>query len=142
MAVPQFNRRSYVEVKSAIPIAYIDLTLATERHDGLILYSDNKSTQLYFIISLQNKLINITYAFEKPSNKECLLVFSSIRLDHFVSSIQFSDTIDLNTYVRLQVRILYNEVQAKLNNGNILSSMWNRDFIDIFYFVHSRIVTI
>ncbi len=39
----------------------------------------------------------------------------------------------LHTYVRLQIHILYNEIQAKINDGNILSSMLNINLNKINY---------
>jgi len=46
----------------------------------------------------------------------------SIRLDHFISTIQLPELIELDTYARLQVHILHNEIRARLNDGNISSS--------------------
>ncbi|CAF3260918.1 unnamed protein product [Rotaria sp. Silwood2] len=48
---------------------------------------------------------------------------TNIRSDRFISTIQLSDIIDLNTYVRLQIQILYNEIQVRLNNGKLLSRL-------------------
>jgi hypothetical protein len=47
----------------------------------------------------------------------------SVRLDHFISTIQLPDMIELDTYARLQVHILHNEIRARLNDGNISSSI-------------------
>jgi len=53
-----------------------------------------------------------------------------MRSVRFISTIQLSDEIDLNTYVRLQIHILYNEIQAKLDNGNLSSSRKNINIIE------------
>jgi len=53
-----------------------------------------------------------------------------MRSVRFISTIQLSDEIDLNTYVRLQIYILYNEIQAKLDNGNLSSSRKNINIIE------------
>ena len=46
----------------------------------------------------------------------------SVRLDHFISTIQLPEMLELDTYARLQVHILHNEIRARLNDGNISSS--------------------
>ncbi len=55
----------------------------------------------------------------------------SVRLDHFISTIQLPDIIELDQYSRLQVHILHNEIRARLNDGNISSRKLN-DFVDEF----------
>ncbi|CAF0927203.1 unnamed protein product [Rotaria sordida] len=106
ITIPYFNQQSYLKLKLSEPIKSIDLTFATEHNDGLILYCDNKLIELYFTISIRKKIIDIT-----------------IRSDRFISTIQLSDMIDLNTYVRLQIHLLYNEIQVKLNHGNLSSRL-------------------
>lgn len=59
ITVPRFNRQSYLELSSSIFIKYIDLTFISERRNGLILYSYNKLTEFEFIISIQNKILQI-----------------------------------------------------------------------------------
>jgi hypothetical protein len=62
----------------------------------------------------------------------------SVRLDHFISTIQLPDIIELDQYSRLQVHILHNEIRARLNDGNISSSKLKNFFeqfqIIFFYF--------
>jgi len=57
---PHFTGQSYLQVKTSQPINSIDLTFATEHHNGLLLYCDDKSREFYFIISIRNKIIDIT----------------------------------------------------------------------------------
>jgi hypothetical protein len=57
---PHFTGQSYLQVKTSQPINYIDLTFATEHHNGLLLYCDDKSREFYFIISIRNQIIDIT----------------------------------------------------------------------------------
>ena len=59
------------------------------------------------------------------SKKLSLFLFFSVRLDHFISTIQLPDMIELDKYSRLQVHILHNEIRARLNDGNISSSKSN-----------------
>lgn len=56
---PRFNRQSYLEFPSLILIKSIDLIITTERRNGLIFYSYNKSSEFEFIICIQNKIIQI-----------------------------------------------------------------------------------
>ncbi|CAF4879182.1 unnamed protein product [Rotaria sp. Silwood1] len=112
ITIPYFNQQSYLKIKSSELIKYIDITFATEHDNGLILYCDNQLTELYFTISIRNKIIDIT-----------------IRSDRLTSTIQLSDTIDLNIYVRLQIYILYNEIQVKLNDGNLMSRLLPFDIV-------------
>lgn len=51
--------------------------------------------------------------------------FLSVRLDHFISTIQLPDMIELDKYSRLQVHILHNEIRARVNDGNISSRKLN-----------------
>ena len=51
-----------------------------------------------------------------------LLLLFSVRLDHFISTIQLAEMIELDIYARLQVQILHNEIRARLNDGNISTS--------------------
>jgi hypothetical protein len=53
--------------------------------------------------------------------KKWLCVFISVRLDHAIATIQLTETVELDKYVRLQVHILHNEIRARLNDGNISS---------------------
>ncbi|CAF3750071.1 unnamed protein product [Adineta steineri] len=110
---PHFNRQSYFELKLQISTKHtdnqllrIDLIFASEHHNGLLLYADDKLTEFYFIISIRNKILDIT-----------------VRLDHSVSTIQLPDMIELDKYARLQVHILHNEIRARLNDGNISSKV-------------------
>ncbi len=57
---PHFTGQSYLQVKTSQLINSIDLTFATEHHNGLLLYCDDKSREFYFIISIRNKIIDIT----------------------------------------------------------------------------------
>ncbi len=59
ITVPYFHRQSYLELNSFVVIKYIDLTLTSERRNGLILYSENKLTEFYFIVSIRNRTIEI-----------------------------------------------------------------------------------
>jgi len=62
----------------------------------------------------------------------------SIRLDHFISTIQLPELIELDTYARLQVHILHNEIRARLNDGNISSSRVFFYLSKLFYFHNSK----
>ncbi|CAF3381609.1 unnamed protein product [Rotaria socialis] len=113
VTIPHFNRQSYFELKTYLStkssdnqLLRIDLIFASEHHNGLLLYSDDKLTEFYFIISIRNKILDIT-----------------VRLDHFISTMQLPDKIELDTYSRLQVHILHNEIRARLNDGNISSRL-------------------
>lgn len=55
------------------------------------------------------------------------MLFLSIHSDQSILTIQLTDIIDLNTPIRLQIHILYNEMQIKINNGNIISSIYNKN---------------
>ena len=46
-----------------------------------------------------------------------------IRSSRSILKIQLPEKIKLHTYVRLQIRLVYNEIQAKLNDGNLATSM-------------------
>ena len=63
------------------------------------------------------------------------MFFYSVRLDHFISTIQLPDLIELDTYARLQVHILHNEIRARLNDGNISSSISNNLIKKFYIFV-------
>ncbi|UJR13720.1 hypothetical protein I4U23_000731 [Adineta vaga] len=104
--VPYFNHQSYFELRSFTEIKLIDIIFASEHENGLILYSENSSVDFYFIIAIRNRAIEIT-----------------IRSVRSISKIQLSEKFDLHTYVRLQIRILYNEIQIKLNNGNLTTRL-------------------
>ncbi|CAF0752008.1 unnamed protein product [Adineta ricciae] len=113
VTIPHFNRQSYFELKFQIAtkpnenqLLRIDLIFASEHQNGLLLYADDKLTEFYFIISIRNRILDIT-----------------VRLDHFISTIQLSDMIELDKYARLQVHILHNEIRARLNDGNISSRL-------------------
>ncbi|CAF3324637.1 unnamed protein product [Rotaria sp. Silwood1] len=113
VTIPHFNRQSYFELKTQLSTKHsdnqllrIDLIFASEHHNGLLLYADDKLTEFYFIISIRNKILDIT-----------------VRLDHFISTIQLPEVIELDTYARLQVHILHNELRARLNDGNISSRL-------------------
>ena len=62
-------------------------------------------------------------AIERRASLQPRLSFllRSVRLDHFISTIQLPEMIELDTYARLQVHILHNEIRARLNEGNISS---------------------
>ncbi|CAF1289873.1 unnamed protein product [Adineta steineri] len=109
---PHFNRQSYFEINSLTLIKYIELIFATEHTSGLLLYSNDKLKEFHFIVSIRNQIIDIT-----------------IRSLRFISTIQLSNKINLNTYVRLQIYILYNEIQVKIDNGTILSRLLSFDIL-------------
>jgi hypothetical protein len=60
ITIPHFNRQSYLVLNSSDVIKYIDLTLTTERRDGFILYIENKSAEFNLMISLRNKILELT----------------------------------------------------------------------------------
>jgi len=113
VTIPHFNRQSYFELKTPTINKYndqqllrIDLVFASENQNGLLLYTDDKLTEFYFIISIRNFIVDMT-----------------IRLENFISTIQLEEMIDLDSYARLQVDILQNELRARLNDGNISSRL-------------------
>ena len=67
MTIPHFNRQSYFELKTPTISKYndqqllrIDLIFASENQNGLLLYTDDKLTEFYFIISIRNFIVDIT----------------------------------------------------------------------------------
>ncbi|CAF4244959.1 unnamed protein product [Rotaria sp. Silwood2] len=67
VTIPHFNRQSYFELKTQLSTKHsdnqllrIDLIFASEHHNGLLLYADDKLTEFYFIISIRNKILDIT----------------------------------------------------------------------------------
>ncbi|CAF1014592.1 unnamed protein product [Adineta ricciae] len=106
ITIPYFKRQSYLEYNSSTFIKSIDITFASEHENGLILYSEEKSSNIYFVIGIQNRAIDIV-----------------IRSSRSISKIQLPEKIKLHTYVRLQIRLLYNEIQAKLNDGNLATKL-------------------
>ena len=74
VTIPHFNRQSYFELKFQIStkpsenqLLRIDLIFASEHQNGLLLYADDKLTEFYFIISIRNRILDITY--------ECFCLF-------------------------------------------------------------------
>ncbi len=58
-----------------------------------------------------------------------------------ISTIPLSDVIDLHTFIRLQIQILYNEIQIKINDGNIRSSKSHRNSIELIRFLFQGLLS-
>ncbi|CAF3792017.1 unnamed protein product [Adineta steineri] len=123
-----FNRQSYSQLKLQISTKHtdnqllrIDLIFASEHHNGLLLYADDKLTEFYFIISIRNKILDIT-----------------VRLDHSISTIQLPNMIELDKYARFHLdegfqgcihELSINERRLTFNNSehNTILSTQNID---------------
>jgi len=81
--------------------------------------------------------LNLCKDFIKKTYSQCFFfVIFSVRTDQSAFTFQLTDLIDLNTLTRLQVQLLFNEIQVKINNGNIFTSIFFRNRLNpMIYFL-------